>query len=125
MRHLRASAIPLLAALALAGCGPEDVRWDGYALRDRPGEDSTRLIGSYGTFDGCRAGLLATDSDASSEALVCARGCPPPVRGMLEQCATVQVVRAVQTVVRDDLATPQAAPAAVEGRSPDSGPSRP
>ena len=96
VRVLFPSALILLAMLAACG---ERRPWTAYALRDNPGPDDLRVLGTFANPADCRQGALAADSDPDHENLVCTRDCPPPQGGILTDCAETRVVRVPEAVL--------------------------
>src|SRR5438132_9910622 len=95
-RFLLPSAFILLAMLPACS---ERRPWTAYALRDNPGPDDLRVLGTFADPADCRQGALAADSDPDHENLVCTRDCPPPQGGILTDCAETRVVRVPEALL--------------------------
>jgi hypothetical protein len=88
-----------IAVIALLSACSDDRPWAAYALRDAPGPDDLRILGTFANAGTCRQGALAADSDPDHESLVCARDCPRPRNGILTDCAETQVIRVPEVAI--------------------------
>jgi len=97
--QLRVKLATALAAIALLSACSDDRPWAAYALRDTPGPDDLRILGTFANAGTCRQAALTADSDPDHESLVCTRGCQPPHDGILNDCAETQVIRVPQVAI--------------------------